>query len=66
MTVVSHSIDSHTISDVICNQRFEQHYLYYTKKESIAKFKEKYADEYELEREGDFQKQKRSDNDSSL
>jgi len=52
MTVVQKSTDNFIISDIINGQRHEVEYLYYTKAESIAKFKETWKSEYELENEG--------------
>jgi len=37
------------ITDIICNQYKVEKYLYYTKKEALKLFKEKYKNEYELE-----------------
>ncbi len=53
MTVTQKSIDNYIISDMINGRRCEKEYLYYSRKDSIKKFKEDFKDEYELEREGE-------------
>lgn len=39
------------ITDVIANQYCEMRYLYYTKREAIKSFKEKYEDLYTIDNE---------------
>lgn len=41
----------YTINDIIADQYVEQQYLYYTKREAIKKFKEKYQDLYQIAKE---------------
>ncbi len=53
MTVKQKSLDNYIITDVVAGRYCEMEYLYYSKKESISLFKEKFAELYELEGEYD-------------
>ncbi len=50
--VVTKSLDNHIVSNMIGNQRFEREYLYYSKMDSLKKFKEDFLEEYTLEADG--------------
>ncbi len=46
-------IDNHIVSNIIGNQRFEKEYLYYSKADSLKKFKDDFLEEYTLEADGE-------------
>lgn len=52
MTITVKSKNNFIISDMINGRRCHMEYLYYSRRESIKKFKEDFKEEYELENEG--------------
>lgn len=49
--IITKNWDSIIITDLINNVYYKQQYIYYTKKEAILLFKEKFKIEYELQKE---------------
>ena len=52
MTIKTISDEEYIVSDVICNQYYNEHYFYYSEMEAIELFKEKFKDLYKLEEQG--------------
>jgi len=53
MTIKSFNSEDHLVSDIIMGEYYEFRYMYYTRKEAIAKFKEEYKEKYILQKENE-------------